>query len=63
MSDGAKEASYLDLIEKLKTNGTVFKTQSMELFRRIVFNVLVGNTDDHAFFITPRGAIRTNSCL
>ena len=57
----AKEASYLDLIEKLKTNGTVFKTQSMELFRRIVFNVLVGNTDDHArnhaFFITPGGQL------
>lgn len=53
----AKEASYLDLIEKIRTDGTVFKTQSIELFRRIVFNALVGNTDDHArnhaFFITP----------
>lgn len=50
-----KEASYLDLIEKIRINGTVFKAQSMELFRRIVLNVLVGNTDDHArnhaFFI------------
>ena len=52
-----KEASYLDLIEKIRINGTVFKVQSMELFRRIVFNVLIGNTDDHArnhaFFIKP----------
>lgn len=44
----AREASYPNLIEKIKLNGTTFKSQAKELFSRMVFNVLIGNTDDHA---------------
>ncbi len=44
----AREASYPNLLEKIKLNGTTYKKQAKELFGRMVFNVLVGNTDDHA---------------
>jgi len=51
----AREASYVDLVNNMKQYCIDFSSDSQELFARMVFNVLIGNTDDHArnhaFFI------------
>ncbi len=44
----AREASYMDLVEIMKQKSVDFTNDSKELFSRMVFNVLTGNTDDHA---------------
>jgi serine/threonine-protein kinase HipA len=44
----AREASYINLIDKIRLDGVNFKEDALELFSRMVFNVLIGNTDDHA---------------
>lgn len=44
----ARYASYADLAEKVRLTFTDPLATLRELFERIVFNVLVGNTDDHA---------------
>jgi serine/threonine-protein kinase HipA len=44
----ARYASYEDLAESVRHRFTAPKETLHELFRRIVFNILVGNTDDHA---------------
>ena len=44
----AREASYPDLVEQIRLHGVNFKTDARELFSRMLFNVLIGNTDDHA---------------
>lgn len=38
---------YLDLVYFLKANGSSIKKDLNELFRRIIFNMAVSNTDDH----------------
>ena len=45
---GGRYASYADLAEKVRTRFTEPKATLRELFGRIVFNILVSNTDDHA---------------
>lgn len=46
--DGQDGGSYLHLVELLETHGGTGLTQDLEqLFRRAVFNLLVGNRDDH----------------
>jgi serine/threonine-protein kinase HipA len=47
--DGDPDASYLDIAEYLAGNGAQghIDTDLAQLFRRVVFNVLVGNRDDH----------------
>lgn len=40
-------ASYLDLAEFIQTYGTNVKENLHELWRRIVFNIAISNTDDH----------------
>lgn len=42
-------ASYLDLVEAIETGGasTQIAGQLEQLFRRVLFNVLIGNRDDH----------------
>lgn len=46
--DGEEGASYLDLVDFLETQGGAGLTEDLEqLFRRAVFNLLVGNRDDH----------------
>lgn len=40
--------SYEDLAGILRRDGTDPKGSQVELFRRMVFNILIGNTDDHA---------------
>jgi serine/threonine-protein kinase HipA len=41
-------ASYADLAEKIRQEFAHGRTATNELFARITFNILVGNTDDHA---------------
>jgi serine/threonine-protein kinase HipA len=44
----ARYASYEDLTETIRHRFTSPKATLHELFRRLVFNILCGNTDDHA---------------
>lgn len=60
--DGASAAdgsSYLDLVSFIKSYGCNPKSDLVELWKRIVFNMAVSNTDDHlrnhAFILTPNG--------
>lgn len=44
----ARYASYADLAQQIRERFTDAKATLHELFARITFNILVGNTDDHA---------------
>lgn len=44
----ARYASYADLGDIIRVHFDEPKSQLKELFKRLVFNILVGNTDDHA---------------
>ncbi|WP_018151182.1 type II toxin-antitoxin system HipA family toxin [Leeia oryzae] len=44
----AQYSSYETLADKLRARGTSPKKTLKELFSRLVFNILCGNTDDHA---------------
>ncbi|MDB5584501.1 MAG: HipA-like protein [Bradyrhizobium sp.] len=39
--------SYLELLDVLRTNGAAPERDAAQLWRRMVFNVLISNTDDH----------------
>jgi serine/threonine-protein kinase HipA len=56
--DGQDGASYIDLVELLSDHGTQNHINSdlEQLYRRVVFNVLVGNRDDH---LRNHGCLRT----
>ena len=41
-------ATYVDLAHQVRSRFTAPDATLRELFSRIVFNILVGNTDDHA---------------
>ncbi len=45
-SDG-DEASYLDIVDYIKSEGINIKENLTELWKRIVFNMAIRNTDDH----------------
>ena len=53
--------SYLELVEFIIQNGANAKDDLIELFRRIVFSISIGNTDDHlrnhGFILTKNGWI------
>lgn len=57
--DGEPGASYLEMVELLQRQGAETLGDTHQLFRRIVFSVLIHNTDDHlrnhGFFIEERG--------
>ena len=42
-----EEHSYLELVEALRRHGAAVKQDLAELWRRLLFNVLVSNFDDH----------------
>lgn len=44
----ARHASYEDFAEIIRLNFSDAKKDLKELFKRLVFNILTGNTDDHA---------------
>lgn len=61
-TDGASSddgTSYLEIASFLRSNGAAPKSDLVELFRRIVFNMAVSNTDDHlrnhGFILTRTG--------
>lgn len=57
--DGHVGASYLELAEILIQNGSNTSSDLEQLWRRIVFNICISNTDDHlrnhAFLLGPMG--------
>jgi len=52
-------ASYLDIAEFIQTHGVDVEKNLHQLWRRIVFNIAISNTDDHlrnhGFLLTPKG--------
>lgn len=52
-------ASYLDLVECIQTKGANIKENLAQLWRRIIFNMAISNTDDHlrnhGFILTKKG--------
>lgn len=46
-ADDNEARSYLDIADALRREGSEVTTDLRELWRRLVFNVLVSNTDDH----------------
>jgi serine/threonine-protein kinase HipA len=40
-------ASYLDLAEFIQYNGSAIEPDLQQLWRRLVFNIVISNTDDH----------------
>ena len=55
-SDGS---SYLEIAEFIRSNGSQPKVDLLELWKRIVFNMAISNTDDHlrnhGFLLTDKG--------
>ena len=58
-TDGEPGASYLELVDLLQSQGANTHRDCVELFRRVVFSILIHNTDDHlrnhGFFIGEQG--------
>jgi serine/threonine-protein kinase HipA len=58
-ADGEPGASYLELVDLLQARGSDTKADCEQLFRRVLFNILIHNTDDHlrnhGFFIEEAG--------
>ncbi len=55
----SETASYLDIAEFIHFNGANIKQDLEQLWRRIVFNIYISNTDDHlrnhGFLLTKKG--------
>ena len=59
-SDGqSEECSYLDIVSFMKSNGGSPKEDLKELWKRMLFNMLITNSDDHlrnhGFLLTEKG--------
>ena len=58
-TDGEPGASYLELVDLLQSQGAHAHADCRELFRRVVFSILIHNTDDHlrnhGFILNPKG--------
>jgi len=62
LSDGDDAGTghgYLDIVDFILRNCTNVEANLKELFRRVAFNISVGNSDDHfrnhGFLLTPKG--------
>ena len=57
--DGEPGASYLELVDLLQSRGSKRESDCEQLFRRVLFNIMIHNTDDHlrnhGFFIDELG--------
>jgi serine/threonine-protein kinase HipA len=57
--DGESGASYLELIDLLRSHGTNAAVDCEQLFRRVLLNIRIHNTDDHlrnhGFLVDPAG--------
>jgi serine/threonine-protein kinase HipA len=55
----SQPASYLDIAEFIQNNGAHVKENLAQLWRRIIFNIAISNTDDHlrnhGFILTDKG--------
>ena len=55
------QASYLDIAEFISNNGANIEANLHQLWRRIIFNIAISNTDDHlrnhGFILTKEGWI------
>lgn len=55
----AKTPSYLDIVDVIENYGTNVKANLHQLWRRIVFNIAISNTDDHlrnhGFILNEKG--------
>jgi serine/threonine-protein kinase HipA len=58
-ASGDDGSGYLDIVSFIKSNGAFPKEDLTELWKRIVFNMAVSNTDDHlrnhGFILTAKG--------
>jgi serine/threonine-protein kinase HipA len=58
-TDGEAGASYLELVDLLQSRGANTRADCEQLFRRVLFNILIHNTDDHlrnhGFFVDEGG--------
>jgi serine/threonine-protein kinase HipA len=58
-ADGEAGASYLELVDLLQSRGANTAADCEQLFRRVLFNILIHNTDDHlrnhGFFMDENG--------
>lgn len=58
-ASGQDGSSYLDLMSFIRSNGAMPQKDLLELWKRIVFNMAVSNTDDHlrnhGFLLTEDG--------
>ena len=58
-TDGEGGSSYLELVDLLQSRGANTHADCEQLFRRVVFSILIHNTDDHlrnhGFFIDSQG--------
>jgi serine/threonine-protein kinase HipA len=65
--DGSTGASYLDIARVLIDHGAQTDTDLLELWSRIVFNMLVSNTDDHlrnhGFILVPNKGWRLSEAF
>ena len=62
LSDGDNATTghgYLDIVDFILQNCTNVETDLRELYRRVAFNVCIGNSDDHfrnhGFLLTSKG--------
>ncbi|HEY3592676.1 MAG TPA: HipA domain-containing protein, partial [Polyangiaceae bacterium] len=46
-ADDGDSRSYLDIVDSIRSSGSQPNADLEELWRRLVFNVLISNTDDH----------------
>jgi serine/threonine-protein kinase HipA len=60
--DASSGASYLEIAEVIASQGASPREDLVELWSRIVFNIMVSNTDDHlrnhGFLLTPNAGWR-----
>lgn len=58
-TDGEEGASYLELVDLLQSMGASTQADCKQLFRRVVFSILIHNVDDHlrnhGFLIDEQG--------
>ena len=58
-SDAQTGNGYLDIVDFILQNCCQVENNLRQLYRRVAFNIAIGNTDDHfrnhGFLLTPRG--------
>jgi hypothetical protein len=55
--------SYLEIVDALRQHGAAPKADMAALWRRLVFNILISNTDDHLRNHSAREAVLSSSLI